>query len=189
MTPETAVDRETLVRIAKGEYDFYDELDESPEKPALTNPEYLRLFEMAQLSANKILGRAQDERSKTNVKASFDSRVRTNKLAIDIRRFTIPIPMGVVNSDGSELFSRVTVTENNRRHSHRERFDSMGLAAIAVKLFLNMPEDFEHTMHSVLSQKTGKAIQVKINNVLEPPAQSMPHVIGLLKLTDSAIDL
>jgi hypothetical protein len=187
MAHKTFVDKETLSLIANGEYE-HRAPHSAVEKPILTNAEYLELFKVARLSAGKIIERAQDHRSKSKLVGSFESKVSSTKLELDVRKFTIPIAMGVFNSKGSVLLSRVTVTEHYRRTAASDAFHLTGLGAIGVKLFVTEPEDLEQTMHSVFSQQCGKTIEVKINNIRTPPAESMAHVISLLELTRSELD-
>lgn len=190
MPHNTSVDKNTLSLIANSEYDFYDYSQKLPvpERPTLTNAEYLELFEMASLSARKILGSAQDRASRTRIGSLYKSESRTKKLEIAARRFTAPVPLNVFNDTGSELYSRVTVTEHNRRSSPQERFHPTGYGAIAVKLFLSPDPEQEVTMHTAVSQQNDRIISVAIDNIVIPPAEGMPHMIGLLEQTRAALD-
>jgi hypothetical protein len=186
MSYNRTIGKNTLSLIANGSYEFKAP-DDNAKKPSLTNAEYLQLFELACLHARELLSIAQDPASRIGMGGTFKKEGRTEKLDLDARRFTKPVPMEVFDEVGNELFSRVTVTEHQQRSSPNDRFHPIGYGAVAVVLFVNLDSDIEHQLHSAAGKQDKDSIGVTINNLVVPPASGMPHIISLLEQTRAAL--
>ncbi|MBC7546837.1 hypothetical protein H7171_03785 [Candidatus Saccharibacteria bacterium] len=187
MTNPNKIDTTTLTLIANGEFDYEASTIANLENPTFTKSDYLQLFEGASIGAAKILGQAQDRDSKLRLGLLFKSEGRKKKLTLDIRRFTGPIAMGVFNEDESELFGRVTVTENHERSTQQKPFHLKGYGSVALKLFVVSHENQELEMHRVVTERAGNSVSVAVNNSPVSTATGLVHAMGLIDLTRTAL--
>ena len=150
--------------------------------------DYVLLFADACRTAVKILGRSQDRDSRARVGSLLKAEGRKKSLAIDARRFTTAIPLGVLTSEELELHTRVTVTEHFGRQGPQKPFRPIDYGAIALKLFVFAPDTQELEVHRAVCQKTDDAFIGRINDMPCTPTQGIEHVSELLTLTHAALD-
>lgn len=176
------MDKITLQLIANGEYDHSEQVS-----TALSHSDYVQLFDDACHRAAKILGQSQDRESKARIGQLLKVETRKRNLALDTRRFTSPIPMGVFTQDEEELFTRVTVTEHFGRSMQQKPFHPLGYGSVAVKLFVFTPEEQEQEMYRAVCEKTGNDIQTQIDKLPRTRGRDLGHIVNLLALTQAGL--
>jgi hypothetical protein len=151
-----------------------------------TGLEVVDLFGNAAKIAKKLLGNRQDPISKQRAGQQFREAKNKRTKELTVRRFSIPIGLGIVGVEGSELYSRVKVGENNVRNDPKKMFHPSTISSIAINLFVKDAQELEKKQHLVVCQNINEHVTAKIDEATHDPRQSLFHLTYLLEQTQAA---
>lgn len=174
--------KDILYKIADQSFDF-DDLAAYEMCELYDGCTETELFSNVGQIANKILGNRQDKSSRIRAREQFKAVKGKKHNELDIRRFTIPIGLGIVSLDGAELYSRVTVSEHNTRNAPNKQFHPTGIGSVALKVFNEDDNGLEVQRHLVVCQANSSRIVTQINGATHDTRQSLMHMTYLLEQT------